>query len=489
MLRNGLYNFIGTGIRIGLGIITVPALVRLLGIDGYGIYSILLSVIAFAVLSEWSISLTLNVSLSQELLKDDKTKIESIGTTLLVSLIVIAGLAAITTLVLWYIAPVLPQLLKGLSASEAETTALGCRLLILIVWPRLLHQYFIGIEQAHNKYALLNIISTAYNIVQTIFILLMAWIYNAILPVLIAQIIASCIFAIIHAVICYRSGFLNYFSFNAYVSIAHIRSTLNYSGRVWLGTIGSVIFSQGDRLLIGSYLTPSAVGVYSALTSLAYQINSFSAAPVQPIMAVVSQAAMSQSQGLDKNSIISGVLKALLLNVLIAIGMGSLIILFSPEITLLIFPNSANEETVAQLNLITVICTLYSLNAVGYFILYAVKQETINTITILFCGMLSLTAIALLTMKFGLTGAIIGNSAYILTLFLLYMGLKVIKIHWRDIANVIQVPIVFFLIILVLTFITQDLISRCAIAVFFVSSLVLFGFNKIKLLLISTNKI
>src|SRR5258708_1194717 len=109
MVRNGLYNLIGTSIRIGLGIISVPMLVSILGGEEYGIYSILISIIGFAVLSEWSISLTITVFLAQDIATLKQDCEVSTNDTLLVSLWSILFLSTLTTILLWYIAPFLPS--------------------------------------------------------------------------------------------------------------------------------------------------------------------------------------------------------------------------------------------------------------------------------------------------------------------------------------------------------------------------------------------
>lgn len=490
MLRNGLYNFIGSGVRIGLGIVTVPILINLLGTDGYGIYSIIMSVIAFAILSEWSISLTLNVFLSQDIGQGGDKEALLIGTTLISSLIVIVGLAVLITIILWFTAPILPALLKELSTTEVYTVVIGCRLLIFIVWSRLLHQYFIGIEQAYNKYALLNVITTTFNVTQAICILITAYLYKDILIILWIQSAISSVFVLVHALVCYKMGFLKYFSLKMPVKLRSVQAVLGYSSRVWLGTIGSVIFNQGDRLVIGSVMTPSAVGIYSALTSLAYQINSFSAAPVQPLMSIINRILLTEEAQLaDRLKLLTGVKKALLLNTSIAIGMGSLIMLFAHEVVTIFFHKQPNltDQTVLHLKLITLIYTLYSFNAVGFFILYAIKREIINTVVVLFCGLLSLSLITLLTVKYGLTGAVIGNSAYVLTLFLLYKGLREVRVSLHDIISTIQVPLILFLGVSVLTFTTQNFLVRCSAAFILISCLSLFGLLKIRALLKTIN--
>jgi O-antigen/teichoic acid export membrane protein len=485
MLKNGLYNLLGTGVKIGLGIVSVPILFRLLGTEGYGLYSILISIIAFAVLSEWSISLTLNVFLSQDLAQDNADKSISISATLLISLFIIIGLAMLTTGILWSIAPFLPKWLKGLSSFDAHNIVVGCRLLILIVWPRLLHQYFIGIEQAYNKYALLNIITIGFNITQTVSILLMAYLYKTIFSILIAQIVISTLFVFVHAIICYRLELLKHFSIDAPITISRVKYILGYSSRIWLGTIGSILFNQGDRLVIGNVLTPSAVGIYSAITSLVYQINSFSATPVQPLMTIVSQTSLKESLiGNDSSLLLISVLKALLLNVLISIGMGAFILLFSNEIVTSFFHvNTIKNQTIFDLKLIAIIYTLYSMNAVGFFILYAIKKETMTTLTTLLCGLLALLLISLLSTKYGLTGAILGNSIYILTLFLLYKGLTILKIPWNSIFNIVKIPILLFIITLILAFTIDSFFYRCLSAIFLFFCFFLFGTFKLKELL------
>jgi hypothetical protein len=55
----------------------------------------------------------------------------------------------------------------------------------------------------------------------------------------------------------------------------------DYSFTIWLLTLGTAIFSRGDRLIVGYYLGSESLGIYGGVTEIASAINSFSA--LQPI--------------------------------------------------------------------------------------------------------------------------------------------------------------------------------------------------------------
>jgi O-antigen/teichoic acid export membrane protein len=74
-----------------------------------------------------------------------------------------------------------------------------------------------------------------------------------------------------------------------------------------------------------------------------------------------------------------------------------------------------------------VIYSLYSLNAVGYYVLFATNNVKICMARQLTAGIGSLIAIAVGAYYFGIAGAIVGNAGYVYTLMMLLDAKKILK--------------------------------------------------------------
>lgn len=467
MFKNGIYNLAGTVARLGLSILSVPLLLQFLGSSSYGLYAILQAIINLAVLSEWSICMVLTVFVSQT--DDEETNTND---TLRQALVLVVGLASITSLILWIASPLLTLAFPNLNNTDRELLQRGCQSASIVVFFRLLQQYFVGIEQAYGQYKLLNSINTFFNISQTALILIVARWYEGIIPLVIVQAGTSIFFLIIHWSLCYKKKLLITFKWDGNLRWNQFKRMLLFGGRTFIGGVGSAFFNQGDRIIVGRLLGLEASGVYSALTGIATQIHTLSTMSVQPLIPVLSRLLSEENAGTQlvlavRNKLKTTICRATMLNAVLAVGMGCFMITFAPEISFFLFkhqmPNSFN--TIKALRIIASIYTLYSLNGVGYYILFAIKREGINTIVSLICGPFSLLMIGLLAHFYGLTGALIGNMGYLFTLYLLIVGFKLVHLKWITWLSVVWKPLSIFILVILVTPFIDSLISRIIIFV------------------------
>lgn len=474
MFKNGFYNLLGAIIRLGLGIISVPWLVQLLGAEKYGLYAILLAIINLAALSEWSISMILTVFLSENITGLNQIeKTTSLSNNLRITIILVIALSLLTGLIIFLLSPIIVDNFGNISNTDRIILLNGCYLTIIIVLIRLFHQYFIGIEQAYNQYKLLNIINTSYNLLQTILILFAAWYFKTIISLIIVQLIISSIFIIIHFWVCTQLGLLRGLYQKTNLTWHNFKIITNYGIRIYFGVVGSAFFSQGDRIIVGHMLGLEVAGVYAAIKGIVVQINSLSSIPVQPIVPAISGWLSGVHCKIEKLNLQIDVenliRKSLLMNSLISLGVGSILSLFSIELSEFMFDDVLIKplQIIHSLQILIIIYTAYSLNAVGYYILFAVKKEGINTIITLACGGLSLFLIAVLSKYYGILGAVWGNSAYILTLCLLYFGFKSLNLPGLLLFNTLKLPLLLFLFSIGISVIFESFILRLIVAILF----------------------
>jgi O-antigen/teichoic acid export membrane protein len=109
-------------------------------------------------------------------------------------------------------------------------------------------------------------------------------------------------------------------------------------------------------------------------------------------------------------------------------------------------PGLETVQYILAFKVAVLIYSLYSLNAVGTFVLYGYGKVTVCAWVVLACSCATLAAIALGASIAGLLGAIAGNSIFIFTVFLLNLAMKYVKEDGFAWLTWIKVPLIIFTI-------------------------------------------
>lgn len=70
MIKNGFYNVVGAVIRIGLTLLTIPLIIRLIGVEEYGLWTLVSTMIGIVGLAEAGLAVSTTVFLSRDLAND-----------------------------------------------------------------------------------------------------------------------------------------------------------------------------------------------------------------------------------------------------------------------------------------------------------------------------------------------------------------------------------------------------------------------------------
>ncbi|WP_229364533.1 lipopolysaccharide biosynthesis protein [Fibrella aestuarina] len=412
-MKSSVFNIIGGGLRIIITLISVPILIKLLGTKQFGIYSIANAVINIVSLAEWSIALSTTVLTT----KDNNKNISSacFYSSIILGLFVFSVTILISTAI--------SEFYSSLSPDDVQSLQRIIQIGSITMCLRVIQQYFVGIEQANNRYDAQNIINTVSNTLFYCGSIAFAYTSKSLLTIFAWQLIITFFSVITHVLFSIRIKLITGIKQLLTWSNTDIKKVLTYSSKIWPSAFGSVLFSQGDRLIVGKLLGLEATGIYTALTSIVNQINILSALPAQPLVSYVK----SYLGTAEETKLKKFVENSSSLNVLLSIGIGIILICFSPEIiNLLLGKWTGTLNMRKSFILLTIIYSVYSLNASGYYILFAVSKEKLNTAISLTAGLITLTSIFILSNEFGLIGAVVGNAGYWITLLLAYYGLRYI---------------------------------------------------------------
>jgi len=446
-LRNGLYNVGGQVVRGAIGLLAIPFLIRFLGISEYGVWSLACAFLALMTMCEAGLSVAAAVFLSKDLATNDAREA---GCTIAFILLSATLLSAAIGLLLWFEGPLLVRPLTAFGRAEQGEAGRALQIAGFGAATLILQRTLVGIEQAFNWYGVITALDLVQTLVTTLGLVAIAWLGGKTVEMMEWQVLAAVILLIAHAGVVTRL-FRNqqlHFEWSGSKGLQIFR----YSLATWGATLGTAAFSQCDRLIVGGMLGAPVLGIYSAITGIASKINSFSGTAVQPLVPGLSR------DGAMNVSSEERIRQAVHLNALIAIGSGIFLYMLADWIMRKMIPGTSGAHEILGLQIAAVIYALYSLNAPGFYVLYAVGRAQTNAGVVLFSGVLSLALILLGSRYFGLLGALAGNAGYLLTLILIAYGLGKVGIALSHYLSWISFPLVGFVAALIFGLAFQSVI-------------------------------
>lgn len=452
VLKNGIYNSIGNAVRMALGIIVIPFLIRSIGLDEYGLWTLIFSVVGLVELAEIGLSVSTTYFVSRDLSDSVET---GIAQTLTVTLGVVLVMATLAAAVLWWGANVVVTMLSALRVSQQIAAARALRIGVVVVWSDLLRRVFVGIEQAYQRYDLINLLVTGQAIISSLGLLLIAMLGGDTIALVRWQALLSMSALIVHLFV--SRWLLRGVSLRPTWDWSRVKEIVRYSVFTWLTSLSSALFSKADRLVIGASLGTEALAVYGAITSIMSKINHLSSVPVQPLLPAMGALAMQRQQN---QGVLQGhIQQAVRINAAIALGLSAMLFVFAPSVMAILLSDAVTEGAILGFRLAAIIYGLYSLNAVGYYVLLGINAVPVLMGVQMASAVLALLCIGFGAHAFGLTGAIVGNGAYLGTLWLIFWGMKRLEVRPTSWLGWFVFPLSWFVVTIgVVIFFTPALI-------------------------------
>ena len=379
---------------------------------------------------EAGFSVAAAVFLSKDLATNDTREA---GRTLAFILLSATLLSVAVGALLWFAGPVLVRALMAFGRTERGEAGQALQIAGFGAATLILQRTLVGIEQAFNRYGVINALDLAQALLTSLGLVAIAWWGGKTVALMKWQVLASILLLVAHAAVVIRLFRNHELRFGWCGTKA--RQIFQYSLATWAATLGTAAFSQCDRLIVGGVLGAPVLGVYSAITGITSKINSFSGTAVQPLVPGLSRdAAINVSSE-------ARIRQAVRLNTLIAIESGIFLYVLADWVMRIMIPGGSGLHEILGLQIAAIIYAIYSLNAPGFYILYAVGGAQINARVVLCSGIASLGLILLGARYFGLVGALAGNAGYLLTLVLIAYGLRKAGIALRHYIAWVSFPL------------------------------------------------
>lgn len=417
MLKNGFYNTLGSVLRLVVSLLTVPLLIRFIGSEEYGLWTLVSATVGLLGLASAGLSTSTTVFVSQDLANEDVNGISKTLTIIFGSMFILATTAACAV---WISAAHLMSLFSKLDPEQVVRAVQALKVSGLVVWLQLFEQILVGLQQAYQQYGTINVLNTVSLLFRNVGLLVIGWFAGETVALMQWTLVTAAASLIGHGYVSFQ--LIRHINLRPIFDRHRGWAIVNYSLMTWLTSIGGILFTQLDRFIIGSVLGTKELGIYAAITNITQQINTLSSVPVQPLLPEISS--LIAKKDLDILKIKKSIKQAFEINALIALGLGGSLFIFAPIILKAMISDAISSELIFAFRSAIIIYALYSLNAVGFFTLLGVNLVG-KCMSIRFgSAALSLLLIYWGASQWGLVGACLGNGGYLLTLLMNYMAIK-----------------------------------------------------------------
>ena len=164
--------------------------------------------------------------------------------------------------------------------------------------------------------------------------------------------------------------------------------------------------------------------------------------------------------------------KLLLLSTLIVFGLGGTLLTLTNILITLVLPAANSASTFTAFRVAVFIYTLYSVNAVGYYILIGTGAVRLCTTIQFISAGFSLILIAIGGVTAGLVGCVIGNAGYLGTLLMLSLSMEKIGVSYMQWIKWLTPAFSWFLVVVIANLLFVDS-PALKVGIFLVQTLVL----------------
>ena len=387
-----------------LMLIATPIYLSLLGEVQYGQWMLVATFVSMGGLSGGGMGASATKDVSAHRGKNDLTSAKaSVQAALFVS-ISISCLMSFLMILLLYIDL---SSLFALIGDSAQITAIVTFSVILIILEQI-DTVFVGTIKGMERYDVAAKIEIIFKTLIVVSTIITAYLYSDIQKVLLVLTILIFFRLIVKAIAAARllgvKILLPKWDGN------FVKKSFDFGRWSWFQSIGGIIFSVGDRLIIGSILGPEALTRYSIALQLAQQIHTIPSAAMNFIFPLISR--KIKKNGNNHDSIKRLSYNLIKINIIISLLISMPIIIFSYEILSLWVGTEIANTTSFVMSVLAVGYLILSLNVAPHFVLLGLNVARFVSLSNIVGGVITLILSIFFTPVYGLIGAAISRTMY-----------------------------------------------------------------------------
>ncbi len=407
--RSSLYSMVAIMLRLTLTLISIPILIKSLGLAQYGVWAVSISVLNLTTLARFGLDSALSFRLAETRAIAQQTEVQRVlGTSFVLFISIGFAVMLLMALASTPLATVL------FSTSEPSSTPRMVLLVLAVVaFLQFWKQWAISTEVGLLRYDMIGFAESIGALVLQGGLIFFALLGSELVVLSLWYCVATLLTLLLHQKLLSRFIHLN---LNPRIhwdrQVAHL--LMRFGATQWLSILGGTLFSQLDRIMVNLVLGPSITGLYVAATSLVSKINELSAVPIEAIVPAMS---MAKAQG-QWERVLFVFSRAQRLNSIIIFLMVAVITFGAYSIASITVPSEYTSTLAMLIQIMAIAYGIYSLNATGYFSAIGLGMPGINARWVLTAGLIYVLLLSFLLAFYGLTGAAWANFAFIITVII-----------------------------------------------------------------------
>ena len=258
LARNTIWNLLGQILPMGVALVTIPIIIRGLGVDRFGVLSLAWILVGYFSLFDLGIGRALTKLVADKLGANEEHSIVPLVWTSLLLMLMLGGLGALATL---FVSPLLVyRLLKVPQALQNETLH-GFHLLAASIPIVIVTAGLRGILEALQRFRVANLIRIPMSVFSFVAPLLVLPFSHSIAAVIGVLMIGRLVACAVHFLVCLRAvpGLWHF-----EVDFGLAASLLSVGGWMTVSNVCGPAILYVDRFIIGNVLSVAAVSYYTA---------------------------------------------------------------------------------------------------------------------------------------------------------------------------------------------------------------------------------
>ena len=404
LARNSLLNLIGFSVPILMMLVFTPLLIKYVGVEGYGLWSLSISILGMVGVFELGLGTAITKYVSEYTARQDQV---GLSTVIISGFFLDLVMGCIITIFLYLFADPIARLFSSSSVKHSQITGV-IQITAFGFIPLLLRNSTLAVPMGLQRYAF----PTAIKIIQSILVFAMTFtlvsLGFAIETAVMNMVFLMWLAGLSSFLVAFR--YIRPFKVKWVWSKSHSKQIFSFMSVVSLSGLGSVIFSSLDRLTVGVVLGLSGVTYYTVAIGIPNKLLDLSNALTSALMPAASTWNSTNDAGhlwwiLKRSTWFITMTNFLLVMVLLV---------FSRPLLVLWLGGNMIAEILVPARILLVIYGLISVIAPSYNIANGIGEPWVCALGALAGGSMVIVFIILLGPTMGLVGTAIANSGYMI---------------------------------------------------------------------------
>lgn len=390
-----------------LFLVLTPWILWVLGPQVYGLWTIIVAIMGFAGLANFSVQAAAVKYVAQFSTSAEMS--DQLSVTVTFGAVFLLATGALASLVLWALRHGIARSVEvsGVS-SELLSQALGVVAIGLV--PLFLMQLANGILLGLVRNEVAGGLGVAQNAILLVGALVVGLRHGGILELALWTLVVNWTMCAVSLGVAFRN--LHGFRLRLAWDSRLVREMLRYSLFAWFSTLGSTLFTSADRILVGMFLGSTAAGAYGVCTGVAIRLNQLAGAFTQLYVPFTSS---YQAAGRIKE-IQSAFKYGSRLTACLLVGAATILLVWAnPILTMWISPQFSSAY-VDVFQILVACYAIFSMAGPGYQMALGLGRADVTAIVGAAGSFAMVFLILVLAPPFGLTGVAFANLGYVVVL-------------------------------------------------------------------------